>query len=454
MLDVKRIEAEHSLKENTLKVTCNDSEKIDMIAVNVIKNDNPPFLLPMKSISVNNTMQLRYAMGNQMALAYSKLIFKKEEFLQFYQNLITPLVQCCDWMLDYHYFCVDMGYVYLDKNSFDIFYMYLPIASGRNEDEEILDFFQMVLNRITVTDDSAFMVKLYQSFSRGNITLHELYEMVNLEQRQYTDVVPEPVESVVPVTKSVELQPEEKEPEVNRSDNFNIFSLFGSKGAKDVKEIKETDSVSKMLHPEDEVMAALFGEDKKADKKRDKKIEKKVEKKGKREGFFGKKKKSPEEPLPIQEISDQEIRQLIDQQSDSKSISPDYAQTGQDDEVTEIVGEYEQMDTPHLALLNADLAGVPSYVDLGFEKQQIILGRQSSDRVQPDIAFASHYKKIGRMHACIKREQDAYCIIDLGSANGTTLNGNVLIPNQQYSIKAGDEIGFIASDPIRYRVVM
>jgi hypothetical protein len=267
-------------------------------------------------------------------------------------------------------------------------------------------------------------------------------------------VVPEPVESVVPVTKSVELQPEEKEPEVNRSDNFNIFSLFGSKGAKDVKEIKETDSVSKMLHPEDEVMAALFGEDKKADKKRDKKIEKKVEKKGKREGFFGKKKKSPEEPLPIQEISDQEIRQLIDQQSDSKSISPDYAQTGQDDEVTEIVGEYEQMDTPHLALLNADLAGVPSYVDLGFEKQQIILGRQSSDRVQPDIAFASHYKKIGRMHACIKREQDAYCIIDLGSANGTTLNGNVLIPNQQYSIKAGDEIGFIASDPIRYRVVM
>jgi hypothetical protein len=205
-----------------------------------------------------------------------------------------------------------------------------------------------------------------------------------------------------------------------------------------------------MPYPEDEVMAALFGEEKKPEKKADKK---KGARKEKREGFFGKKKKSLQEPLPVQEISSQEIC-FFERQNEVNPISPDYAQISQDDDVTEIVGEYEQMDTPHLALLNTDLAGVPSCVDLGFKKQQIILGRQSSDKVQPDIAFASHYKKIGRMHACIKREQDTYCIVDLGSANGTTLNGNVLVPNQQYSIKAGDEIGFIASDPIRYRGVM
>jgi hypothetical protein len=103
----------------------------------------------------------------------------------------------------------------------------------------------MILNRITVTDDSAFLVKLYQSFSRGNITLRELYEMVNWDQRQNTDVVPKPVEAAS-VAKSAEPQQADKEPEVNKQDNFNIFSLFGSNGA---KEGKETETVSQMLHP-------------------------------------------------------------------------------------------------------------------------------------------------------------------------------------------------------------
>jgi pSer/pThr/pTyr-binding forkhead associated (FHA) protein len=43
--------------------------------------------------------------------------------------------------------------------------------------------------------------------------------------------------------------------------------------------------------------------------------------------------------------------------------------------------------------------------------------------------------------------------VDLGSANGTLLNGRVLVPNQPYPLQLQDVIGFVAADPIEYRMV-
>ena len=61
---------------------------------------------------------------------------------------------------------------------------------------------------------------------------------------------------------------------------------------------------------------------------------------------------------------------------------------------------------------------------------------------------------MGRRHACLSREKDGYYIVDLGSANSTILNGERLIPNKAYRLNNNDIVGFIASDPIKYRVVL
>lgn len=43
-------------------------------------------------------------------------------------------------------------------------------------------------------------------------------------------------------------------------------------------------------------------------------------------------------------------------------------------------------------------------------------------------------------------------MIDLGSANHTLLDGQVLIPNQPYALKDGGELTFTDSRPVRYRI--
>lgn len=500
MFDVRRIEAEHSLEANYLKVKCPVSEQVDEIALKVIRNDKPEFLLPVRTIMINNTLELRYTMGNQIALAYSNLMLRKDQFLKLYQGLLIPFVRGNDWMLDYHNFCIDPGHVFIDKNGKDIFFLYIPISEGRNSDDEIIEFFRTVLNKVTVTDDTACLLKLYQSFSRGNITLSELYSIVSNEMTGgvQTATAP-PKQSSVPVTEHrgnpvtaapvqtppVQTMPIQTPPPVQAppvaekqggNDNF-VMSVFsgaeprkktkgGLFGGKHHKEPEKTDpfelpSQSVESGSDDEVMNALFGSNKKNDKK------------NKKKGFSKKAEAAPVQklvtaPLPSsrpQSIPSTSVQAFQpSQQKAEPAIMPetplqqppqyDYTNIEPEGDVTEIEGGQESLMDPHLELVNMGLSGVPAMISLQFAKEQIMIGRQSNDSIQPDIRFASDYKEVGRMHACIRKEAAGYYLVDLGSANGTTLNGQVLVPNQPYFLHNQDVIGFVATDPIKYKVVL
>lgn len=500
MFDVRRIEAEHSLEANYLKVKCPVSEQVDEIALKVIRNDKPEFLLPLRTIMINNTLELRYTMGNQIALAYSNLMLRKDQFLKLYQGLLLPFVQGNDWMLDYHNFCIDLGHVFIDKNGKDVYFLYIPTAAGRNSDDEIIDFFRTVLNKVTVTDDTACLLKLYQSFSRGNITLSELYRIVSKEMSGgvQTAAVP-PIQNSVPVPEHrekpvitpfvqttppqkppVQTQPPVQAPPVTEkqggNDNF-VMSVFngaepkkkskgGLFGGKHNKEPEKTKSFELPTQPvesgsDDEVMNALFGNSKKSDKK------------NKKKGFLKKEDSAPVQKLvtaplpsagpqpapstPVQTFHP--LQQKVEPAMASgtplqQPLQYDYTNIETDSDVTEIEGGQENLMDPHLELVNMGLSGVPAMISLQFAKEQIMIGRQSNDSVQPDIRFASDFKKVGRMHACIRKEAAGYYLVDLGSANGTSINGQVMVPNQPYLLHNQDIIGFVATDPIKYKVVM
>ena len=62
------------------------------------------------------------------------------------------------------------------------------------------------------------------------------------------------------------------------------------------------------------------------------------------------------------------------------------------------------------------------------------------------------FSRIGRKHARIEKNGNGYCIIDLGSANHTLINNQVLIPNQPYPLPDGGEVTFTTSKPVKYRI--
>jgi hypothetical protein len=75
---------------------------------------------------------------------------------------------------------------------------------------------------------------------------------------------------------------------------------------------------------------------------------------------------------------------------------------------------------------------------------ETILGRAdatNSSRIGIDLTpFGAQEKGVSRTHAAIRRGEDTLTLVDLGSVNGTHLNGQRLTPNQPRVLRDGDEI--------------
>lgn len=76
--------------------------------------------------------------------------------------------------------------------------------------------------------------------------------------------------------------------------------------------------------------------------------------------------------------------------------------------------------------------------------KRAILGRADNNSPQrPDIdltPYGALEKGVSRIHAAIERSEDTLTIMDMGSSNGTHLNGQRLIPDQPRVLRDGDEI--------------
>lgn len=76
--------------------------------------------------------------------------------------------------------------------------------------------------------------------------------------------------------------------------------------------------------------------------------------------------------------------------------------------------------------------------------ERMVLGRtDASSPRKPDLDlsdFGALEKGVSRMHATLYRSEDTLTIVDMGSMNGTHLNGQRLAPNQPRILRDGDEI--------------
>ena len=100
-----------------------------------------------------------------------------------YSNLLNPFINGSDWFLDYRNFCVDSKYVFLDKDN-KAYFIYVPEKTYVNTTEEIVEFFRKTFVQFTIKDDADFQVRLYQYFSRNNVTLTELYKLFVEESKK------------------------------------------------------------------------------------------------------------------------------------------------------------------------------------------------------------------------------------------------------------------------------
>ncbi len=89
------------------------------------------------------------------------------------------------------------------------------------------------------------------------------------------------------------------------------------------------------------------------------------------------------------------------------------------------------------------ITGAPDPVQLT-GKAEYLLGRSDPKHdVQPDLdlgAYGGQQLGVSRKHATLIQTDTGFSIRDLGSTNGTVVNGRVLAANQDWPLRDGDEI--------------
>lgn len=73
----------------------------------------------------------------------------------------------------------------------------------------------------------------------------------------------------------------------------------------------------------------------------------------------------------------------------------------------------------------------------------LVLGREDGgtmDEVLDLSEFNATKHGVSRRHAMLRREDDRLVVNDLGSTNGTHLNGSLLLPHEDYPLAHGDKL--------------
>ena len=100
---------------------------------------------------------------------------------------------------------------------------------------------------------------------------------------------------------------------------------------------------------------------------------------------------------------------------------------------------------PHEPLF-LHIQGATKPIVLQPSHSSFILGRsREGQRLQPDIDFTPYQgyaKGVSSVHATLRREGGYVTLEDMGSANGTYINGEPLVPGQQFTLRDGDEVRF------------
>ena len=84
----------------------------------------------------------------------------------------------------------------------------------------------------------------------------------------------------------------------------------------------------------------------------------------------------------------------------------------------------------------------PAYVDF---RGEFVVGRKTgttSEGLLDLSPLGGYHMGLSRRHAVIRRTRYGYEVLDLGSVNGTWLNGERLVPHKAYPLASGSHLRF------------
>lgn len=125
----------------------------------------------------------------------------------------------------------------------------------------------------------------------------------------------------------------------------------------------------------------------------------------------------------------------------TQNISPDQKDIEEDLSAHPVVGVHRAIGS------KLDTWGTLHLLDTGqmlplSDRNEFTLGRVSEGQpIMPDIDLSPYHayaNGVSRLHAVVKRKAEQILLMDLGSSNGTYLNGKRVPPNLEQFLRHGD----------------
>ena len=175
------------------KLNISNGEQLDEIAVKVMKQDIPEFLLPIKVINIDGEIEVRYELGSRTRMSYLPESMTKQEFIILLENMVRPFKLCNDWFLDYHNFYLDKDYITIGKTYSDVKYVYIPDQSYGNDEDEILEFFRNLILNTNLKDDPIYVMNLYRRLNERGASLISILDYIANDVSANSAPTPVPV---------------------------------------------------------------------------------------------------------------------------------------------------------------------------------------------------------------------------------------------------------------------
>lgn len=425
------------------KLAIAEHETVDEIALKVMKQDCPDFLLPIRTMEIDGEKEIRYEQQEGIRLCYSSMKMRRRDFLALLGNLLQPFRICDDWFLDYHNILLDANYVLLGRNDRTVKYIYIPVAEYARKDAEIMEFFSNLILKADIQDDSRLCIELLRVLKGDNSNLMTLLDFVTQENG-------------VPA-QSVQEHGSKATEEVTATDRKEADSAArpgqstGEFGKQDVQE----ELIVNLFDEEDEEPAGKKSKRKTARPPKEKPSAREKAKPAKSGGLFDifKGRIAEEHKPPVAGNQDVQGSRPASLAYPDETVAEGTGNMTED--VTEIFTEEQGGDDGMLRLRLIDGAGYdcPKLVEIDLRQGFATVGRRDkNNQAQSDYSFDASLSFISRRHFRVEPEGDHWVIIDLGSGNGTFVNGEALLPNIRHPLFSGDTVMISAKRRLTYQV--
>lgn len=406
-------------------------DQCDEVACGGLKTNHPDYLLPVIFDAHHGTKAVRYTVPeNYKALDESMSELQIEQVLGLYDKLLDMLEDCEDCFLQPGAFCMEPEYVYVNESYDQLKYLYIPEEQVTIDLQSIKYLMINILEKCDETSGGKIQLQLYKYFYKPKFVLSELKQMINqFKMSIKSSGAPQPIPPMIkPDQKELITEPLQKENTASKTQKESVKApeLSGRSSY--------TPKVNHSQLSQDEIEEMVRSIYHRQEEPVQQPTESDIEVK--------------EEPITMHEDENDRKPEELEQEKAHKEIKKhnlfdNVFSQGRNSLKKAIVPSSDR----HAVLKSVSVHtryDLPKRIDIQLVENRFIIGRatRTGEPSGADYEFGAEVTPISRKHAQIAWREGFYYLKDLGSNNGTFLNGNKIEAQQDYLIEDGDRIAF------------